>query len=148
MAGLGGVIVRLPRYGRLAWDIARDPAVPLARRAAVVAAGGYLVSPIDVVPGIIPFAGQLDDLLVITLAVQFALAGLRPDQRAVHLARAGLTETALERDIDTLREAARWTARRAWGLVQRASGALASLGTPLLAGSGEARRRLVGTPRR
>src|SRR5699024_10174289 len=57
-------IKRMPAYLRLSWRLARDPLLSRARRAAVVGAAGYLASPIDLVPGVIPVAGQLDDIAV------------------------------------------------------------------------------------
>ena len=58
------LVRRLPGYGRLAWRLARDPRLSRRRRTAVAAAAAYLISPIDLVPGIIPVAGQLDDAAV------------------------------------------------------------------------------------
>jgi uncharacterized membrane protein YkvA (DUF1232 family) len=40
-------------------------------RAALIAAFGYLVSPIDIIPDIVPVLGLSDDVAVITLAVRF-----------------------------------------------------------------------------
>jgi uncharacterized membrane protein YkvA (DUF1232 family) len=111
--GALSVLGHLPRYGRLAWNLSGDPALPAVRRAAVVAAVGYLVSPIDLVPGIIPAVGQLDDLVVIVLGVHFALAGLDPQRRLDHLDRVGMREQDLESDLHNLRRSGRWAARRA-----------------------------------
>jgi len=49
----------------------------------------YLISPIDFIPDFIPFAGWLDDIVVIPLMVSF-LVGLLP-QRAPVRARASST---------------------------------------------------------
>ena len=43
-------IRRMPRYLRLAWRLGRAPLSVRVRRAAVIAAAGYLASPIDAVP--------------------------------------------------------------------------------------------------
>ena len=80
---------RMPAYLRLAWRLARDPLLSRARRAAVIAAAGYLASPIDLVPGVIPVIGQLDDIAVALAALKFALAGLDPERRREHLAVGG-----------------------------------------------------------
>ena len=71
----GAFIRRMPRYGKLAIALGRDPAVSRARRAVVLAGAAYLISPVDLVPGLIPVLGQLDDLLVVLLAMRVALAG-------------------------------------------------------------------------
>jgi len=107
----GALVRRLPKYGRLAWALARDPRLSRARRAAVLAAAGYVISPIDLVPGIIPVVGQLDDLLVALAAIRFALQGLKPEWRAEMLATAGLTHTDIESDMRTTGHIAGWLAR-------------------------------------
>ena len=103
---------RLPAYLRLSWRLARDPLISKARRATVVAAAGYLVSPVDLVPGFIPVLGQLDDILVAVVALRAALAALDPAARARHLAAAGLTEADLAGDLATAASTTAWIARR------------------------------------
>jgi hypothetical protein len=82
-----------------------------ARRAAVVAAAGYLASPIDLVPGIIPLLGQLDDIAVVLAALRFALDGLDPSRRSRHLAAVGLTDDDLATDARTLGSTTAWVGR-------------------------------------
>jgi uncharacterized membrane protein YkvA (DUF1232 family) len=55
-------------------DLARDPRVPLRAKLVAAAAAGYLMSPLDVVPDVLPVVGQLDDLLVVVVAVRHLLA--------------------------------------------------------------------------
>src|SRR5690349_15989756 len=54
-----------------------DPAVP--RRSKVLLGGlvAYLASPIDLVPDFVPFAGQLDDALVVALVLRAVLRSSR-----------------------------------------------------------------------
>ena len=54
-----------------------DARVPRARKLVLVALLGYLVLPIDLVPDVIPVAGQLDDAIVAALALRFVLRGAR-----------------------------------------------------------------------
>ncbi len=108
---LSTFVRRLPAYARLAWNLGRDPLLSRARRGAVLAAAGYLISPVDLIPGIIPVLGQLDDLLVLLAALRFALQGLDPEQRAVHLAAVGLSDELLLEDVQTLGLTAAWLAR-------------------------------------
>ncbi|HLE88667.1 MAG TPA: YkvA family protein [Candidatus Limnocylindria bacterium] len=106
------LVRRLPAYGRLAWRLARDPRLSRGRRTAVAGAAAYLVSPIDLVPGIIPVAGQLDDAAVALLGLRFALRGLPPAERQAHLEAAGLVAADLDRDLRTVRSGAAWLLRR------------------------------------
>jgi ubiquinone/menaquinone biosynthesis C-methylase UbiE/uncharacterized membrane protein YkvA (DUF1232 family) len=105
------LVRRLPAYGLLAWRLGRDPALPMSRRGALIGAAAYLASPIDAVPGIIPLLGQLDDLAVLVVALRFALAGMSPQQRQVHLASVGLTESMIAADERALRAIGAWTIR-------------------------------------
>ena len=107
------MISRLPVYVRLATDLARDPEVPASAKASLVAAGVYAISPIDLVPGIIPVAGQMDDLAALLLAIRFAIR-LTPKEVAVpHLERAGISPQQLDEDVKAVRDATIWLARRA-----------------------------------
>jgi hypothetical protein len=78
----------------------------------VVGAAAYLVSPIDLVPGIIPVAGQLDDAAVALLALRFALRGLPAAARLQRLDAVGLTADELDQDLKTVRLGAGWMLRR------------------------------------
>jgi uncharacterized membrane protein YkvA (DUF1232 family) len=112
---------RLPRYGRLAWRLGRSERVSAPRRAALLAAAAYLASPIDLVPGIIPVAGQLDDAAAVLLALQVALAGMPTDERAAVLADIGLGEDDLSADLRTIGATYAWLGRRGAALVARAT---------------------------
>jgi uncharacterized membrane protein YkvA (DUF1232 family) len=115
-----GILVRhLPAYGRLAWSLARDPRLSRLRRLALAAAAGYVLSPIDLVPGIIPVAGQLDDLLVALGAIRVALDGLKPEVRAEKLASVGLTQADLDADLRATKEALIWLGRSGVRLARR-----------------------------
>jgi uncharacterized membrane protein YkvA (DUF1232 family) len=118
-ARFGALVKRLPAYARLAWRLGRDPQLAGGRRAAVLGAAAYLVSPIDLVPGIIPFAGQLDDAAVALLGLRFALRGLTPAEQVAHLAAAGLDAQHLDEDLATVRMGAGWLARRGGRLALR-----------------------------
>ena len=118
---------RAPRYARLGWRLGKDPMLSKARRVAVVAAAGYLVSPIDLVPGFIPVLGQLDDLAFALAALRLALDGLHPDRRRMHLEAVGLQDAHLADDIRTVGATIAWIIRRSLRLTGRLLGSGAHL---------------------
>ena len=134
MQRFGSLVRRLPAYARLAWRLGNDRALSGRRRAAVVGAAAYLASPIDLVPGIIPFAGQLDDAAVALIGLRFALRGLPPGAREAHLAATGLTAANLDHDLVTVRLGAAWLLRTGGRIGLRA-------GRGLLRAAGGAARR-------
>jgi uncharacterized membrane protein YkvA (DUF1232 family) len=61
-----------------------DRRMPRRYRAVVVALLGYLALPFDVVPDFIPVAGQLDDAVVVALALRAILRGGGPEMIEEH----------------------------------------------------------------
>ena len=61
-----------------------DPRVSRWRKAVVGLVVVYLAMPIDLVPDFIPVAGQLDDLLVVALALRVLLRGGNEDLLREH----------------------------------------------------------------
>jgi len=120
MVRLAGTIAQLPRYLKLANALARDSAVSGRRKALLAASIGYAISPVDLIPGLIPVVGQLDDLAVLLLGLRQALRGLPDDVARAHLDRAGLAPAALDADLLTVRVATVWLVRRAVSLGGRA----------------------------
>jgi len=114
---------RSPRYGRLAFHLGRDQRIPASRRAALIAGAVYLVSPIDLVPGFIPVAGQLDDAAAILVVLRLALRGLPAAERQRVLADAGVDEDDLDADLRTIGAVYAWLGRQGARLAWR--GALA-----------------------
>jgi uncharacterized membrane protein YkvA (DUF1232 family) len=53
----------------------RDPRVPRSRKAILAALVAYLAMPFDLIPDCIPVAGQLDDAILVALALRSLLAG-------------------------------------------------------------------------
>ncbi len=52
-----------------------DPRVPRRRRVLLLLLVAYLASPIDLVPDVIPVAGQLDDAILVALVLRALLRG-------------------------------------------------------------------------
>jgi len=105
---LAGTVARLPRYLNLAQALIRDPALPRQRKVALAAGMGYTFLPVDLIPGVIPVLGQLDDLGALLLALRHALRACPADVATAHLARAGLSATALDADLRTVAVAGVW----------------------------------------
>jgi uncharacterized membrane protein YkvA (DUF1232 family) len=110
---------RLPRYARLAWRLGRDERISGPRRAALLAGAAYLASPIDLVPGLIPVAGQLDDAAAVLFGLRLALAGLPAAERTMALADAGLEAADLDADLRTIGATYAWLGRRGGRLAWR-----------------------------
>jgi hypothetical protein len=106
----------------------------------VLGAAAYVVSPIDLLPGIIPGIGQLDDVLVALAGLRLALAGLDPAQRRAHLAAVGLAEDDLADDARTVGATAAWLARTGARSALRVSEGLLRVGRERLAAYGQARK--------
>ena len=50
----------------------RDPRVPRRAKLAVVLAGLWVLSPVDLIPEFLPVIGPLDDVVVVVLALRYA----------------------------------------------------------------------------
>ncbi|HKE98671.1 MAG TPA: DUF1232 domain-containing protein [Actinomycetes bacterium] len=62
----------LPDSLTTAARLRRDPRVPRRARIAVLIAGLWLASPIDLLPEFLPVIGPLDDAVVVALALRYA----------------------------------------------------------------------------
>jgi uncharacterized membrane protein YkvA (DUF1232 family) len=62
----------------------RDDRIPRRRKLVLFALVGYLAMPIDLVPDFIPIAGQLDDVIVVAIALRYALRSGGPDLLREH----------------------------------------------------------------
>jgi uncharacterized membrane protein YkvA (DUF1232 family) len=50
----------------------KDPRVPRRAKIAIVVAGVWVASPIDLIPEFLPVIGPLDDIVVVALALRYA----------------------------------------------------------------------------
>lgn len=62
----------------------KDPRVPRGPKAALVLAGLWIASPIDLVPEFIPVLGPVDDAVVAGLALRYVIKRAGPDVVAEH----------------------------------------------------------------
>lgn len=100
-------VKRLPAYAKLATAILRDPDVPNGAKGVLGLGGGYALSPIDLIPGIIPVAGQMDDVYAILTALQQSLKRMPDDLAQKHLDANGVTREHIDEDLAAVRDLAR-----------------------------------------
>ncbi|MDR5684198.1 MAG: YkvA family protein [Armatimonadota bacterium] len=98
------VLRRLPAYARLAYRLVRDARVGRWEKALLWGGVGYLVSPVDLIPGVVPVIGQLDDLTVALWALRRALRRIPAEVADEHLRAVGVTADQI--DADSRRAAA------------------------------------------
>lgn len=72
-------LLLLPRLLKLLYRLARDPRVPARSKATLFILGGYLASPIDVIPDFIPGIGQLDDIAIVAFVLDQMLNRIPED---------------------------------------------------------------------
>lgn len=68
---------------RRLWLALRHPAAPAWLKVGTALLALYVISPVDLIPDVIPFLGVVDDLVLVPFAIRFLLsrlpAGLRDD---------------------------------------------------------------------
>lgn len=66
---MSNFLMFLPNMVKLLGRLLKDARVPAAEKALFLAAIVYVISPIDFIPDIFPFIGQVDDLYVVALTL-------------------------------------------------------------------------------
>ncbi len=54
----------------IVWHLVRDKRVPIYTKAIPAAVLVYMILPIDLVPDVLPIVGQIDDLMLLILALR------------------------------------------------------------------------------
>jgi uncharacterized membrane protein YkvA (DUF1232 family) len=104
---------RAPLYARLIWSLVTDERVPIGRKALLGGALGYVALGRDIVPDRVPLLGQLDDLVVVALAIDVFVDGLDEDLLAEKLELAGIARAAYDEDVARVRRLVPSPIRRA-----------------------------------
>lgn len=94
---------RAPLYARLLWSLLLDSRTPVSRKAMLGVALGYIALGRDIVPDSIPILGQLDDLVVVALAIELFLEGLDDALLDEKLDEAGIPRAAYDEDVARVR---------------------------------------------
>lgn len=79
---LGRLLTTFRKELLLGWNLLRDPRTPVTARLAIVLALLYVLSPIDLVPDVIPVLGWIDDGVIAWLLLQLAFRLLPPELAA------------------------------------------------------------------
>lgn len=66
---MGNFLMFLPNMVGLLGRLLKDARVPTAEKALFIAAIVYVVSPLDFIPDVFPFIGQVDDIYVVALSL-------------------------------------------------------------------------------
>lgn len=66
-------VLLLKKDARVLYFAARHPQTPWYAKAVMVLVAAYALSPVDLIPDFIPFAGWLDDLIIIPAGVYLAM---------------------------------------------------------------------------
>jgi len=123
---------RAPLYARLLASLLVDARTPVARKAMLGVALGYIVLGRDIVPDRIPILGQLDDLVVVALATELFLEGLDEALLNEKLEEAGIPRAAYDEDVARVRRMVpgplRRVARRIPDAMQTVADAIAQSG--------------------
>ena len=75
------LLLFLPNLVALLFRLLKDARVPLAEKALFVAAIVYFISPLDFIPDVLPFVGQVDDIYLIALTLVRLVS--RSDERVL-----------------------------------------------------------------
>lgn len=124
------LLKRLPQYARLMMRLSKDPNISKTQKATLMAGIGYMASPIDLIPGVIPILGQLDDVLAVLMAIKHATKTVPEPILAEHLQACDLSNETITADIAltkrTIKELAglafdqsKTGMKKAWGLLSR-----------------------------
>lgn len=66
---MGNFLMFLPNMVKLLGRLLKDARVPSAEKALFLAAIVYVISPLDFIPDIFPFIGQVDDIYIVALTL-------------------------------------------------------------------------------
>ena len=66
------------------WGLARDSRVSMLDKLLVLGAGFYLVMPLDLIPDFLPFFGEVDDLVVLFMAIRRLIRRAGPEVVSAH----------------------------------------------------------------
>ncbi len=90
LKAVGKLAKASPKYLALYRALLADPRVPKTAKTALLAATGFVVSPLNL-PNFIPVIGMLDDVAILTIANGYFMKQVPADVLAEHRAAVGLS---------------------------------------------------------
>lgn len=127
------LLKRFGLYGKLILEIFKTLKLTKKQKMLLGAGLAYLISPIDLIPGVIPVLGQLDDIIVALTVLVKILKELSPEDRNSYLEKFAVTLEMIEEDLQ-------FAKRLAFQLIK---GALNSTGAVLQNGGKRAYRAIT-----
>ena len=96
-SGVRDLLLLLPDLAVLLGRLAREPRVPLMGKLTALAAMGYVLSPIDLIPEILGPIGFVDDFLIVSAALSRLMNDVHPDVLRYHWSGQGDVLIVLQR---------------------------------------------------
>jgi uncharacterized membrane protein YkvA (DUF1232 family) len=79
----------LPQFVRLYWRLLWDRRVSIWPKALLLLSALYVVSPVDIIPDVIPFFGEIDDVVVVIAICRLFIYLCPPAVVQEHVRRIG-----------------------------------------------------------
>lgn len=79
------LVLHLPSLLRLYWRLLRDPRVSIWPKALLVGAVAYVILPFDVIPDVLPFIGEVDDVVILIAAARWFIQWCPADVVEAHV---------------------------------------------------------------
>ena len=90
LKAVGKLAKASPKYAALYRALLADPRVPKTAKTALLAATGFVVSPLNI-PNFIPVVGVLDDVAILSIAHGYFMKQVPAEVLAQHRAAVGLS---------------------------------------------------------
>ncbi len=132
------VIGKLPSYSKLLIKLYKSRDIRKRHKVLLSMGIAYSLSPIELIPGIIPVAGQLDNLLIMLSCLEKVLNATEVEIRSGYLEEAGITLEEIREDIELTGETLKSIGR---GTVKVVSNAVKFVGYSALYGIRKLRRK-------
>ena len=76
---LGALWFKFKTEIQMVWAMLRNPAAPMAAKITAILAAVYIISPVDLIPDVIPILGWLDDGVIAYVLIKLAFKFLPKD---------------------------------------------------------------------